>query len=293
MTSLALILVLSSALGHSGWNYLTKSSKHKVTFLWLMLMAAGVIYGIPFWYRLRSHPIPADGWPYILATGMIHSLYFSFLGMAYKRGDLSTVYPIARGTAPALVPFVAAVWLHEFPSGLGAIGIALVVVGIQIVGLPGLSRSSLNQFWQSLRHGPVGFALLTGLMTTLYTIVDRQGVQPDRVDPFVYIYLQMVLTAFFLMPWIITRRREEIHYEWTVNKWRAGVVGLLCVGTYLLILSAMRLPVKVSYIAAGRECSILFSTLFGTLLLHEPRGLQKLIGAVVIVLGIGCIAFAR
>jgi drug/metabolite transporter (DMT)-like permease len=291
MTSFALILVLLSAVGHSGWNYLTKSSRYKVTFLWLMLIAAGVIYGIPFWYRLRFHPISADGWPYIIATGLIHSLYFSFLGMAYKRGDLSTVYPVARGTAPALVPFVAAIWLREFPSTLGVIGIALVVTGIQIVGLPGLSRSSLYHFWQSLRRGPVGFAFLTGLMTTMYTVVDRQGVH--RVDPFVYIYLQMVLTAFLLMPWMLARKREEVYYEWTANKWRAGAVGLLCVGAYLMVLWAMTLPVKVGYIAAGRECSILFSTLLGILLLQEPRGLQKVIGAVIIILGVGFIVFAR
>jgi len=291
VTSLALILVLSSALGHSSWNYLTKSSRHKVVFLWMMLAASGVIYGLPFWYRLRSHTIPADGWPYILATASIHSLYFSFLGMAYRKGDLSTVYPIARGMAPALVPFAAAVWPGELPSALGAVGIATVVIGIQIVGLPGLSRSSLSQFWRDLNRGPVGFALLTGLMITLYTIVDRQGVQ--RVDPFVYIYLQMVLTAFFLMPWMIARRRMEIQYEWTANKWRAGAVGFLCTGTYLLILWAMTLPVKIGYIAAARECSILFSTSFGVLLLHEPRGLQKLIGSIVIVLGIGFIAFAQ
>ena len=291
MTLLALILVLSAALGHSTWNYLTKSSRYKVTFLWMMLIASGIIYGIPFWYRLRSHPIPVNGWSYILATALIHLLYFLFLGMAYKQGDLSTVYPIARGTAPALVPFVAAAWLNEFPSILGAVGIALVVIGIQIVSLPGLSRSSLGKFWRDLRHGPIRFAFLTGLMTTFYTVVDKQGVQ--RVDPFVYIYLMFVLTALFLTPWMITRRREEINYEWTKNKWRSGAVGLLCLGAYLLILSAMTLPIKVSYITAGRECSILFSTLLGTLLLREPRGLQKIIGAIVIVMGIGCIVFAR
>lgn len=291
MTPLALILVFLSALGHSGWNYLAKASRYKVTFLWLMLLSSGVIYGIPFWYRLRSYPIPADGWPYILATVAIHSLYFSFLGMAYKHGDLSTVYPIARGTAPALIPFLAAIWLREFPSALGGVGITMVVIGIQVVGLPGLSRSSLIGFWQDLHRGPVGFAFLTGLMTTLYTVVDRQGVQ--RVDPFVYIYLQMVLTGFLLMPWIITRRRVEIRYEWKANKWRAGAVGLLCVGAYLMVLSAMRLPVKVSYIAAGRECSIIFSALLGIVVLNEPRGFQKIIGAAIVVLGIGFIVIAR
>jgi drug/metabolite transporter (DMT)-like permease len=256
-----------------------------------MLIASGVIYSIPFYWRLRSHSIPANGWPYILATCAIHSLYFSFLGMAYRRGDLSTVYPVARGTAPALIPFLAWVWLRERPSALGAAGIFLVVVGIQIVGLPGLSASSLRQFWQDLSRGPVGLAFLTGLMTTLYTIVDRQGVH--RVDPPVYIYLQMVVTACFLAPWMIARKRKEIRYEWTANKWRAAVVGLLCVGAYLIILWVMKLPVKISYIAAGRECSILFSSLLGILRLNEPRGLQKLIGAAIIVAGIVCITFAH
>jgi len=291
MTTLALILILVSAFGHSSWNYLTKSSRHKVVFLWLILIASGVIYGVPFWYRLSSHPIPVSGWPYIVATCVIHALYFSFLGMAYRHGDLSTVYPVARGTAPALIPFVAMMWPGEYPSALGAAGIALVVLGIQIVSLPGLSRAALSRFWRTLSRGPVGFAFLTGLMTTAYTLVDRGGVH--RVDPFVYIYLQMVITAFFLMPWMVTSKRAEIRYEWKANKWRASAVGLLCVGSYGLVLTAMTMPVKISYIAAGRECSILFSTLLGILILREPRGLQKIIGAVVIVLGIGCIAFAK
>lgn len=291
MTSLALVLVIISALGHSSWNYLAKASKHKVAFLWLMLISSGVIFSIPFWIRVRTHPIPANGWPYILATSIIHSLYFSFLGMAYKHGDLSTVYPIARGTAPALIPFVGILWLNELPSILGAIGIVLVVIGIQIIGLPGFSKSALRQFWSDLSRGPVGLAFLTGLTITFYTIVDRQGAR--RVDPFVYMYIQMVITALFLAPWMIAAKRKEIQYEWTVNRWRAGTVSLLCVGTYTLVLWVMTFPVKISYIAAGRECSILFSALFGILLLKEMRATQKIIGAIVIILGITCIGFAR
>ncbi|MFC1717692.1 DMT family transporter [Candidatus Poribacteria bacterium] len=295
MTSFALILVLISALGHSAWNYLTKASNHKIVFLWMMLIASGVIYGIPFCYRLWTHPnpLPVEGWPYVLATCAIHSLYFSFLGTAYRKGDLSTVYPVARGTAPVLVTFLAPILLGqgERPSTLGGAGIALVVIGIQVVGLPGVSRSSLRRFWQDLSRGPVGFAFLTGLMTTFYTLVDRRGVY--HVDPFVYVYLQMVVTAFFLMPWMVLRKREEIKYEWTVNKWRAAAVGLLCVGAYGIILWVMTLPVKISYITAGRECSILFSSLLGIIALNEPRALQKVIGAAVIVSGILCITFAQ
>jgi len=291
MTSLALLLVILSAFGHSIWNYLTKSSRYKVTFLWLMLLASGIIYCLPFWYRVNKYPIPIQGWKYIFATVVIHSFYFTFLGLAYRRGDLSTVYPIARGITPALIPFLAFFLLREFPSTLGGVGIVLIVAGVQIVSLPGLTRSSLLRFWQDLHRGPVGFAFLTGLMTTFYTLVDRQGVQ--IVDPFVYIYLQMVLTGFVLMPWMIIRRTKEISYEWKVNKWRVGAVGLLCVGAYLMVLSAMRLPVKVSYVAAVRECSIIFSTLLGLLLLRENRGLQKLLCAIIIVVGIICISLAK
>ncbi len=295
MTSFALLLVIISALAHSAWNYLTKSSNHKIVFLWMMLIASGVIYIVPFCYRLNSHPIPADGWKYVLATCVIHSLYFSFLGMAYRKGDLSTVYPVARGTAPVLIPFLAWMFMGagERPSALGAMGIALVVIGIQVVGLPGFSASALRRFWHDLTRGPVGFAFLTGLMTTLYTLVDRRGVYHIGIDPFVYIYLQMVITALFLMPWMVSRKREEIRYEWTVNRWRAAAVGLLCVGAYGIILWVMTLPVKVSYIAAGRECSILFSSLLGIIVLKEPRAFQKVIGAAVIVSGIVCITFAK
>ena len=126
MTTIALIFILMAALLHATWNYLAKKSRDKLAFLWLFVLTATVIYFVPFVYWLRSHHIPTDGWIYIFATGLIHAFYFWFLGAAYERGDLSTVYPIARGTAPVLVPFVAAGWLREFPSALGAFGIGLV-----------------------------------------------------------------------------------------------------------------------------------------------------------------------
>lgn len=291
MTTTALIFILLAALLHATWNYLAKKSRDKLAFLWLFLIVAMVIYFVPFVYRLRSHHIPTDGWIYIFATGLIHAFYFWFLGAAYERGDLSTVYPIARGTAPVLVPFVAAGWLREFPSVLGALGIGLVAVGIYTINLPDFSWRGSLQTWRAIRHGPVLLAFSTGIMTTLYTVVDKRGVQ--SVDPFIYIYLMFVLSVLFLTPWMLLRKRKELRNEWVNNKRTIGLVGFMCLGTYLLVLSAMATPSKVSYIAAGRECSIIFSALFGILLLKELHGRQKIVGAVVIVLGLVCIAFAK
>jgi len=291
MTSLALLFVLLAALGHTVWNYLAKASRDKIAFLWLLLVAAVGLFGVPFAWWLPRHPIPAEGWPYIFATGLVHAFYFWFLGAAYERGDLSTVYPLARGTAPVLVPFAAGAWLHEWPSALGAVGLGLVVAGIYLVNLPGFSRAAQSQAWRALRHGPVRLAFLTGLMTTLYTLIDRQGVR--RVDPFVYIYLLFALSALFQAPWLWRHKRSAVREEWGVHRWRVGLVGLLCLGSYLLILSAMATPSKLSYITAGRESSIFFSALFGVRFLREPHGLAKIVGAAVIVLGVGCLAVAR
>ncbi|MFQ6041634.1 MAG: DMT family transporter [Candidatus Poribacteria bacterium] len=291
MTPIALIFVLLAALLHATWNYLAKKSRDKFSFLWLFIIAAMIIYFAPFVYWLRSHHIPTDGWRYILATGLIHAFYFWFLGAAYERGDLSTVYPIARGTAPVLVPFLAAGWLREFPSLLGAFGIGLVALGIYTINLPDFSWGGIWQAWRAMRHGPVRLSFSTGVMTTLYTVVDKRGVQ--FVDPFIYIYLMFVLSVLFLTPWMLLRKRKELRNEWLTNKRTIGLVGVMCLGTYLLILSAMATPSKVSYIAAGREGSILFSALFGILLLKELRGRQKIVGAIVIVFGLVCIALAK
>ena len=291
MTTLALILILLAAFLHATWNYMAKKSRDKLSFLWLFIIAAMVIYLVPFLYRLRSHHIPANGWIYIFATGLIHAFYFWFLGAAYERGDLSTVYPIARGTAPVLVPFVAAGWLREFPSILGALGIGLVAAGIYTTNLPAFSWHALLQAWRAMRRGPSLLAFSTGITTTLYTVVDKQGVQ--LVDPFIYIYLMFVLSVLLLSPWMLLRKRKELQNEWANNKRTVGLVGFMCLGAYLLVLSAMATPSKVSYIAAGRECSILFSALFGILLLKELHGRQKIVGAMLIVLGLGCIALAK
>ena len=291
MSGIALGIVLTAAFIHAGWNFLAKKSHRKIVFIWWTLLATLIFYFPMFIFAASRATVSATGWICIIATIILHAFYFWFLGAAYERGDLSTVYPIARGTAPVLVPFLAAGWLGEFPSVLGGLGIGLVAVGIYTINLPGFSLRSLLETWRAMRHGPVLLAFSTGIMTTLYTVVDKLGVQ--LVDPFIYIYLMFVLSVLFLAPWMFWRKRKELRDEWATNKRTIGIVGFMCLGTYLLVLSAMATPSKISYIAAGRECSIFFSALFGILLLKELHGLQKIAGAILIVLGVGCIAFAR
>ena len=130
MSGLSLGLVLISALAHATWNFLLKRSGHQEVFVWLLLVTAS-IFLVPlgvalFWFHPFSHP----GWAFVLATVTLHILYFVLLGRSYALGDLSLVYPIARGIGPMLVPILAVVIFNENLAGPAIVGIVIIVCGI-------------------------------------------------------------------------------------------------------------------------------------------------------------------
>lgn len=136
MTGLATILVLASAILHATWNLLAKRSQDPLAFLFLMNLATMAIYAIPFGVMLRTHPIPAAGWPFIVGTGVAHVAYYLCISQAYRHGALSLAYPISRGTGVALVPLLAIPLLGERIPMAGAIGIGFVAGGMLTMHLP-------------------------------------------------------------------------------------------------------------------------------------------------------------
>src|SRR5215467_6860659 len=128
MPAAALALVLAAALFHSCWNALTKNARDQFAFLWLAVAVAGVAFLPVTLWALPPGGVPPAAWPFVIATIVLHALYFYALGRSYRSGEFSLVYPVARGLGVALVPVLAAVVLDERPSPVGAFGIALVVV---------------------------------------------------------------------------------------------------------------------------------------------------------------------
>ena len=129
MTGLSLALVLLSALCHVTWNLLLKRSGNQEVFAWALLIAGSVMLAplaaALFWF----HPIAMPGWWFVAATMALHVLYFFLLGRAYSRGDLSLVYPVARGIGPMFVPIMAVLILGETVALPAAIGIVLIILG--------------------------------------------------------------------------------------------------------------------------------------------------------------------
>lgn len=290
MTGTALSIVLCAAFLHACWNYLVKKSRRKIALIWWAKLFSIIIFFPMFLFYWPGVSISSAGWGCIVATGVIHTLYSWFMSGAYERGDLSFVYPLSRGSGPLFVPILAVVFLNEQLSASGVLGILLVIAGIFGIHLRSFSIQSIREPFMTTHGGASLWALCTGGTIAGYSLVDKIGA--NIVHPTVYIYLLFVLTFFLLTPWVFVKARRDLKQEWKLNKIKILSVGFLDLFTYMMILFALQIS-KVSYVAAVREVSIVFSALIGIVLLREKNASQKLFGAVLICSGVVLIGLSR
>jgi len=289
MTVLALLLVTVAAVFHVVWNVLTKGSRDKVVFLWATGVAGALLFlPVLAWWR-PSAVWSGRVWLGLALGALVRAAYFGSLGAAYARGDLSLVYPLARGTAPVLVPLAAALFLGERLSLTGALGVLAVAVGVYVLHLPGLAPGDLVVPLRALGAGHARYAALTGLMTTTYSVVDKWNIDAG-VPPLLYAYATIPLAALLLTPLAAGRPAVALG-EWRTNGWRVPAVALLMTSGYLLVLFALQFT-QVSYVAPAREIGIVFGALYGSVALGEGHLRPRVTGAVVILSGVVLIAAA-
>ena len=239
---------------------------------------------------LVSRPITAEGWLYIALSGILEAIYFLLLGSAYQRGDMSLVYPIARGSAPLFVILLAYLFLGERIFLGGIAGIVLIVVGIYVLHLKSLDAGGLAAPFLSLKERPSQLALLTGVTIAGYNVVDKAGV--GYAGPLFYLYLVFLVTTLLLAPYMAVARREAIRHEWRANKPSMVAVAIMFITSFTLVLTALTLD-KVSYVAPVREVSVVFGAILGALVLKEPFAKAKIVGSILIFAGIVCIGLIR
>ncbi len=289
MTALATALVLVSALMHATWNMLAKRSSHPLAFLWLVNLSSTVMFLPVFTWAIWEHGLPASALPWVVATGVLHILYISFLSQAYRYGALSIAYPISRGTGVALVPLIAIPLLGEEISLVGVLGISLVLIGIlslyareiRLLFRPSSVGVMLQDRLASNR-GAV-YALITGVTIASYSVVDKIGV--SHAHPLVYGYLIFVSMTLGLTPYVMNNHQEDAWREWRTNPWLVLIGGLFVQATYLIILAAMTIA-PVSYIVPLREVSVLFGAILGMLFLKEVMTTTRIVAALIITGGV-------
>ncbi|MDO9109884.1 MAG: DMT family transporter [Desulfatirhabdiaceae bacterium] len=284
MTAFALGLVLTAAFIHASWNYLAKrAGQGGAAFVWLFAAISSAFYApvaifVFFWQKPDIGPLQLV---FMVGSALIHLAYFLLLQKGYREGDLSLVYPLARGTGPTISTLVAILFLGERPSALALLGAFLVAAGVFF-----LSGGS-GGFRGSRKRG-VGYGLLTGITIAAYTLWDKYAVSTLLIPPLLQDYCTNLGRVIMLAP-VAFRKGGDVRKEWRIHRKEAIGVGLLCPLSYILVLTAL-VSAPVSYIAPAREVSILIAAVMGSRLLAEKDIRRRLPAAVAIVVGVIALA---
>jgi len=284
MPPFVLGLLFFGAIFHCGWNLLVKRASEKQVFIWCAL-AFGALCFSPLLFF--NSPFPLYIWLYVLCSAAIETTYYVILTRAYDHGDFSLVYPMARGTAPALLTVWAILFLGDRPGPAGLAGIALIICGLALVG--GKSWWQLRKT-TSVTTSAVILALSVAFCISVYSGIDATAVH--HVNPLPFTVAVLGVSAILFAPFIFLRYgRQKVTVEWRVH-WRSLIfAGLFMLLSYMLALKSYSLA-HVSYVGAIREMSIVFAAFIGWRWLGEDFGLMRLVGATLIFTGIVVIAIA-
>jgi drug/metabolite transporter (DMT)-like permease len=283
-----LVLVLVAALAHAAWNVLAKTAAGGAAFVWLFSAAAAVLWAPAAAVALVVAPgsFGIEGLGFVAGSGALHALYFLLLQRGYREGDLSLVYPLARGTGPLLSTLAAIVIFSERPSALALAGGAIIVAAV--LSLAGAGRGERVSDGGTGRRRAVVFALCTGVAIASYTLWDKRAVGPLGLSPIVY-YWGTNLAETALLSALVVHRRAEVARVWRAHRAQALGVAVLSPLAYVLVLFALA-HAPVSYVAPARELSILVGAVAGTTVLAEGHRRRRLLAAAAIFAGIVALA---
>ena len=285
MTLPNLALILASAVIHVVAHVALKRARDRMAFVWWMLFWGGVLFfPVLFFARLAVPPVV---WGIMTVSAIFEALYLVAITRAYRLGDLSLVYPLARGTAPLFLLLWTTLFLSDRITPGGAGGIALIAAGLYIINLPWVG--AWLQPLRSLSQPAPRWALLAGLCISLYTFVDRAGIQ--QLDPLVYNYLVLWLTLLLVTP--LALRRVGLPGLWAelrVSRFTGVVAGFTTMAAYTMVLYAIRWGTPASYAGAVREVSVVFSGIVGVVFLKEQAPAARPVGSILIVAGLVLIA---
>lgn len=321
MSPTAIALILVAAVAHASWNLFSKQASvtGAVSFIWLMSAAGTALYAPVIVIAVivtRPH-LTGLSWAFMAGTGLLQAGYFLFLQSGYRLGDLSLVYPIGRGTGALLAALAGIVILGERPGAVAIAGIACIVAGIVVIGLPGRAggkapagaatapaagAASTAETTRAVRTaeatgiagrapsaaGATAFALLTGTFIATYTLWDKYAVSTLRTPPLLqgYAAFPVMLAVFALQARSAGDRTARVWRAYRLQIIGAAVLAPLA---YILVLIALSFT-AVAAVAPAREVSVLFGVLLGRRLLGEGSLPRRLAAAAAIVAGIVAIA---
>lgn len=277
----ALALVISAAFFHAVWNLaLKRIGKSSLGFVGLIALIETFIWlPIAAFASDLTSILSMKGAVSVFVSAILHIAYFWLLTNSYGKSDLGVAYPIARATGPLLSSLFAIWVLMERPHAHELTGALAILVGALVVGFSHKQRLHLDQWWKEIRT-----ALLCGLTIASYTVWDQQSVAAWGLPVLSFYWGQLFARALLCAPWTI---QEKDTLQTLIRKHWASIIAIAFLSplAYQLVLIAMK-TAPLSLIAPLRETSILFAILLGALFLKETNTLQRMIGALFMLVGI-------
>lgn len=277
MPPLAIAAALTSALIHASWNAALKGGRgDRIADAFLIAVGGMLTWAV---VALLAPPPAAEAWPYLIASVLIHLVYWYALFSAYDAGDMSHIYTLSRGSAPLLVAVGAALTVQEIPPPLKILGVALVSLGVLCVGFS--PRAPLKAtLW----------ALSIGLCIASYSLVDALGARANG-DALVYVAWTSGIMGVPMIAFAFWRRGPKLLRDAAHAPFRGIFIGVISFAGYGLVLWAQTFA-PIAQVTALRETSVVFGALIAFFFLREHLGARRWFGAVVVAAGAGLIAFA-
>jgi drug/metabolite transporter (DMT)-like permease len=276
VTLFAMTLALIAAALHAGWNLLVKASDDQLVAAWTVVAGAAVL-SIPV---LAYTGLPDSSvWDLILISTVVQVVYVLMLALAYRLGDLSFVYPMARGTSPVLISLAGVAFLGDEISAVGWLGVLTVTAALTLLALRRTDRSGL---WA---------ALATGVMIAAYTSVDAAAVRQEGAAIAV-IASEFVLLAVVLGLVVLAMRGPHAMLGMVRDDWRKAAIGSVASGTAYLLVMVAALSSPVGLVSGVREISVLIAVIGSRILLHEEVTRSQMWTVAAATAGIVLIALA-
>jgi drug/metabolite transporter (DMT)-like permease len=275
METFVFLAVLFAAACHAGWNALIKVGLDPLSTTTLISVGSGIV-------ALAFAPLvgmPASAaWPWLLASVVIHLVYFASLIESYRTGDLGQVYPIARGSAPLMTAAVTSIFIGEKLSTLGWAGIVALVAGVLLLSARG------GRHLAEIDRRAIGFALFTALTICAYSVVDgigaRLSANPNGYSVWLFIGIAMVM-----VPYALYRDGRDVIPAMQRFWLRGFAGGALQVLSYGIAIWAMTVA-PIAIVATLRETSVLFGAAIAVVILKEPLRAVRIVAACLIVCGL-------
>jgi uncharacterized membrane protein len=285
-------LVAVSSVLHLAWNVRLKTAGDPLRTATLGLLAASVAIvplGVGVWWAGGQVALPPEGVALGVASGFVEAAYFILLSAAYRRGDLSVVYPVARGTAPLLAVVIGVGIFGERLGVAGSIGVVMLLIGFLWLQRPwraiAAARSGGADARRAAADSAILFALATGVMIATYTAIDRAGTR--LIDPFPYAAILWVTGSVVLVVWVAVAAGGGLFRDGPAATRNAAVGGYLTLAAYLCILVALSVA-PLSGVAPLRESATVFAAAWGSVRLGEASDRSEAvrrIGASVLIVG--------